>query len=109
MPKARLVLMLFLALSIVFPLAGFAQEIDPDAYTQMKYRFVGIQGNRVSAVVGAPGNTHVAYAGAASGGVWKTTDGGITWEPVFDEPAGPIHRLSRRRTVRPRDRVGRHR
>ncbi len=95
MPKARLVLMLFLALSIVFPLAGFAQEIDPDAYTQMKYRFVGIQGNRVSAVVGAPGNTHVAYAGAASGGVWKTTDGGITWEPVFDDqPAQSIGSLA---------------
>src|SRR5438552_2751276 len=51
----------------------------------MAYRFIGPPGNRVSAVVGVPGDSNIAYAGAASGGVWKTTDGGIHWKPVFDE------------------------
>ncbi len=32
-----------------------------------------------------PGDPLTYYAGAASGGVWKTTDGGVTWEPVFDD------------------------
>jgi hypothetical protein len=35
-------------------------------------------------LAGIPGDTKTYYAGAASGGVWKTTDGAQTWEPVFD-------------------------
>ena len=54
------------------------------AASQLRYRYIGPVGNRVSAVVGIPGNPNVYYAGAASGGIWKTTDGGITWEPIFD-------------------------
>lgn len=40
---------------------------------------------RISAAAGVPGDVKTYYAGAASGGVWKTTDGGDTWEPVFDD------------------------
>ncbi|HET7322090.1 MAG TPA: hypothetical protein VFI96_06320, partial [Longimicrobiaceae bacterium] len=42
-------------------------------------------GGRISAVVGVAGSPETYYAGAASGGVWKTTDGGKTFEPVFDD------------------------
>lgn len=42
-------------------------------------------GGRIAAVAGVPGSTDTYYAGAASGGVWKTTDGGRTFAPVFDE------------------------
>src|ERR1700742_4111298 len=49
------------------------------------FRFVGpAVGNRVSAVVGVPGDTSTYYAGAASGGIWKSTDGGNDWLPIFD-------------------------
>ncbi|HET9984263.1 MAG TPA: hypothetical protein VFQ38_11775, partial [Longimicrobiales bacterium] len=56
-----------------------------DAYTALRYRHIGPVGNRVSAVAGVPGDPNVYYAGAASGGIWKTTDAGIHWAPVFDD------------------------
>ncbi len=65
------------------PAAGEAKP--PDPYAGLPYRFIGPPGNRVSAVVGVPGDPNTYYAGEASGGVWKSTDGGIHWKPVFDE------------------------
>jgi photosystem II stability/assembly factor-like uncharacterized protein len=63
----------------------YSQKPDPDALKRLTYRHIGPMGNRVSAVTGIPGNTHVYYAGAASGGIWMTEDGGIRWRPIFDE------------------------
>lgn len=57
----------------------------PDIFDALKYRFIGPPGNRVSAVVGVPGDPNVYYAGAASGGVWKSVDGGEHWYPMFDK------------------------
>lgn len=57
---------------------------DPQVATQVRYRYIGPVGNRVSAVTGVVGDPNVYYAGAASGGIWKTTDGGINWQPIFD-------------------------
>ena len=51
----------------------------------LSYRYIGPVGNRVSAVVGVPGNANVYYIGAASGGVFRSVDGGVSWEPVFDD------------------------
>jgi photosystem II stability/assembly factor-like uncharacterized protein len=68
------------------PASQFAQD-QPTAgnpFAQMHYRQIGPGGNRVSAVVGEPGNPNVIYAGASDGGIWKTSDAGVTWEPVFD-------------------------
>lgn len=58
----------------------------------LRFRFIGPQhGNRASAVAGVPGNPNVYYVGAASGGVWKSTDGGFRFHPVFDkEPVQSI-------------------
>ncbi len=72
-----------------------AQSKDAPAasglFHQMKYRYIGPPGNRVSAVAGVPGDANVYYAGAASGGVWKSFDGGDHWYPIFDsEPAQSI-------------------
>ncbi len=47
-------------------------------------RHIGPIGNRVSAVSGVPGDPRTYYAGAASGGLWRSTDGGTGWAPVFD-------------------------
>ena len=58
----------------------------PTELAGLEYRLVGPPaGGRVSRVAGVPGDPLVAYAATASGGVWKTTDGGIRWEPVFDD------------------------
>jgi photosystem II stability/assembly factor-like uncharacterized protein len=66
------------------PAAG-ADEKPFDPYAALKHRFIGPPGNRVSAVVGVPGDPNTYYVGAASGGVWKSIDGGINWSPVFDD------------------------
>lgn len=56
-----------------------------DAYARMRWRFVGPIGNRVTSIIGVPGDPRVFYAGAASGGIFKTIDGGIHWQPIFDD------------------------
>ena len=62
---------------------------------RLTFRYIGPPGNRVSAVVGEPGNPNVYYVGAASGGVWKSVDGGTNWRPVFDAmPAQSIGALA---------------
>ena len=40
---------------------------------------------RITDIEGVPGNPNIVYVGTASGGIWKTTNGGITWKPIFDE------------------------
>lgn len=72
------------ALVVVAP-GLLAQELDPAMYGALRYRHIGPEGNRVIAIASHPGNRDVIYAGAASGGVWKTTDGGLNWDPVFDD------------------------
>jgi len=69
----------------VIPFHCNAQEINPEWFNQLKYRFIGPQGNRVIAVVGVPGDPDVYYIGAASGGIFKSTDGGTHWKSIFDE------------------------
>ncbi|HET7891585.1 MAG TPA: hypothetical protein VFL34_08670 [Candidatus Sulfotelmatobacter sp.] len=52
----------------------------------MQYRLVGpFRGGRVVAVSGVVGQDDVYYFGAVAGGVWKTTDGGLNWKPMFDK------------------------
>ena len=78
-------------------LPSFAQRRrGPGGQDQFRFRFIGpTVGNRVAAVAGVPGDPNVYYAGAASGGVWKTTDGGGRWLPIFDkEPVAAIGALA---------------
>ncbi len=62
-----------------------SQSFDPKTFSSLKFRFIGPDGNRMIAAVGEPGNPMVSYAGAASGGIWKTEDMGITWKSIFDD------------------------
>jgi photosystem II stability/assembly factor-like uncharacterized protein len=61
------------------------RRMAPPPREPFHWRFVGPQGNRVSAVVCDSNDFNVYYAGACAGGVWKSIDGGTNWEPVFDE------------------------
>jgi photosystem II stability/assembly factor-like uncharacterized protein len=54
-------------------------------FAQLKFRYIGPEGNRVSSVAGVPGDPSVYYAGAASGGLFKSTDMGVHWKPIFDD------------------------
>jgi len=95
--KAKLwaVALLILFIFTVYLAQGYAQQINPDNFSQLKYRHIGPQGNRMAAVIGVPGDLNVYYAGAASGGLWKSTDGGINWRPIFDDqPAQSVSALA---------------
>jgi photosystem II stability/assembly factor-like uncharacterized protein len=60
--------------------------IDPKTYGAMKWRLIGpFRGGRVLAVTGVPSQPNTYYFGAVAGGVWKTTDGGVSWDPLFDK------------------------
>ena len=61
----------------------------------LRWRYIGPVGNRTTSIVGVPGQPFVYYTGSASGGIFKTIDGGIHWEPVFDaEPVSSIGSLA---------------
>ena len=71
------------------PATGAAQQEegeDKGPWKGLEYRLVGpFRGGRVVAVSGVVGQQDVYYFGAAAGGIWKTTDGGLNWKPVFDK------------------------
>src|SRR5512141_1613884 len=85
-----------LALASLFP--GFAQQAarpDAEAYRQLRWRFIGPEGNRFSSAAGIPGDPSTYYVGAASGGIYKTTDAGVHWQPIFDgQPVASIGSLA---------------
>jgi photosystem II stability/assembly factor-like uncharacterized protein len=95
-----------LALSLVIlagPPLGAAEKPGPttppagpsDPFAALKFRHIGPEGNRVSAIAGIAGDPNVYYAGAASGGIFKTTDAGIHWQPIFDDqPVSSIGALA---------------
>jgi photosystem II stability/assembly factor-like uncharacterized protein len=69
-----------------------AWALPQSLYQGMRWRLVGpFRGGRVEAVAGIPGNPLVYYFGAVAGGVWKTSDGGHSWLPLFEnEPVSSI-------------------
>src|SRR5262245_53326470 len=69
-----------------------AQSFDPHLYQEMRWRMIGPhRGGRTKAAAGIPDQPNVFYVGVVNGGVWKTTDYGRTWFPIFDDqPTGSI-------------------
>ncbi len=66
--------------------ARIAVNGDDDLFAGLRWRNIGpFHGGRVSAVTGAIGQPGVFYLGAPAGGIWKTTNAGVTWVPVFDQ------------------------
>ena len=78
--------------TVLFAAAPPARKVDPPAlegkvFQNLEWRQIGpasMQG-RCTDVEGIPGDPSTVYVGAASGGVWKTTNAGTTWTPIFDK------------------------
>ena len=66
-------------------LAASAAAAAEDRFGALRWRHIGPVGNRVSAVAGVPGEANTYFFGAASGGVFRSRDGGFHWDPVFDD------------------------
>src|ERR1700682_4105174 len=79
-----------LAAAISAPAAG--QKLNPSLYSSLEWRMIGpFRGGRTIGATGVPGQPNVFYVGVNNGGVWKTTDFGRVWTPIFNnQPTGSV-------------------
>ena len=71
--------------SLIFFSAIYAESINADHFKNLKFRFIGPDGNRAIAVAGISSDHNTYFVGAASGGLWRTKNNGISWKPIFDD------------------------
>ncbi len=72
-------ILLFSAISMV------AQAVPSELFNGLRWRLIGpFRGGRAVAVAGVSGDQTTFYFGAVDGGIWKTTDAGVVWDPIFD-------------------------
>src|SRR5689334_21870718 len=87
-----------LAVVLTFPqlFLTLGQSVDPSLYQSMRWRMIGpFRAGRTVGAAGIPSQPDVFYIGVNNGGVWKTTDAGRTWTPIFeDQPTGSIGDLA---------------
>ncbi|MFN5648815.1 MAG: WD40/YVTN/BNR-like repeat-containing protein, partial [Sphingobacteriales bacterium] len=83
---------LFCLLTLITSIHAFSQPFAPEYFNAMKWRMIGPhRAGRTVGATGVPSQPNVFYIGVNNGGVWKTTDFGRTWIPIFDDqPTGSI-------------------
>jgi photosystem II stability/assembly factor-like uncharacterized protein len=81
-----------LAPALLFIAGALGAQVDPAVFGEMRWRHIGpFRGARTVAAVGVAAQPNVFYIGVNNGGVWKTTDAGRVWLPIFDDqPTGSI-------------------
>src|SRR3569833_2885319 len=86
-----------LAALLLFAAPAIQAQSSPSMYSELRWRMIGpFRASRTKAAVGIPDQPNVFYIGAVDGGVWKTTDYGRTWTPIFDDqPSGSIGAIAR--------------
>jgi photosystem II stability/assembly factor-like uncharacterized protein len=89
-PIAALVLPLMIG--AMSSLVAQQTRYDPQLYSGLRWRMIGpFRGGRVNSVTGVPGQPNTFYFGSVGGGVWKSTNAGRTWLPIFDaQPVASI-------------------
>ena len=72
---------------IILPTLAFSQQLDMDLMKNLSPRNIGPAGmaGRVTSIDVVTDNPSIMYVGTASGGLWKSTSGGIKWDPVFEK------------------------
>ncbi|MGZ4831963.1 MAG: WD40/YVTN/BNR-like repeat-containing protein, partial [Terriglobales bacterium] len=87
---------LLLQFLLLFSIAASGQNVSPNLYSGMRWRMIGpFRGGRALTATGVRGQRDVYYFGAVGGGVWKTSNSGQTWTPIFDsQPIASIGSLA---------------
>ena len=86
--KIKRLVLLLLAAGVAWSpgLTGQGAGVDPTLFRELTWRNIGpLRAGRTRAAVGDPNRPNVLYIGVTNGGVWRTTDYGRTWEPIFDD------------------------
>jgi len=66
--------------------ATLAAQPPGSLFDGLRWRMIGpFRGGRAIAATGVPGDPNIFYFGAVGGGIWKTTNAGLTWSPIFDD------------------------
>ena len=74
------------AAGLLLATSTFSQDVDTQVLQTLHWRLIGsFRGGRVSAAAGVPGDPNIYYFGTPGGGIWKSTDAGRVWDPIFDK------------------------
>ncbi len=93
--RGPLVLLTVVTLATTLPVAAQTPaapaRFAADQWSALHWRNIGPEGNRFTSAAGVVGDPLTYFVGSASGGVWKTVDGGVNWRPTFD--AHPVQSI----------------